>query len=287
MLCGFCGLPVVQHRNAVQEMVPHNGGVRKQLYHKKRCWHRELRRRRSEERRREQVAAGPLDPMAEVAAFVERRMGVTVPTAEPTTACAASEAPQMETTMADDTTVTVERAEEEPAVTAPPPARRKHLYVAVYEWTMATEGRWFTAKELFRAMRGLGYTSCTKDSSTTTLTQLRNGGKVALEVARLGNQRLYRVEMGERPPVPTRRRKGRRPQKHALIPGVATAELAHPRGVAVAETNGRREHLEMFSLRAERTLRELESTLTELVRDAIKGARADVAKLVAEELEHG
>src|SRR5262245_26011099 len=56
MLCGWCSHPVIRHALAVEEFIPDTrpgaeaGRLRKQLYHKKRCWSKELRRRLDSER---------------------------------------------------------------------------------------------------------------------------------------------------------------------------------------------------------------------------------------------
>ena len=57
MLCGWCGKPVIRHQQAVEEFVPDDRPgapalgegrpppLRKQLYHKKRCWSKEMKQR--------------------------------------------------------------------------------------------------------------------------------------------------------------------------------------------------------------------------------------------------
>jgi len=64
----MCGLPVLQHTNAVKEMIPGpDGTMRMQLYHAKRCWPK-LRKRRNKQARQEakekKMAANtpPTDP---------------------------------------------------------------------------------------------------------------------------------------------------------------------------------------------------------------------------------
>jgi hypothetical protein len=51
MLCGYCKHPVIRHMQAIEEFVPDGregadpARLRKQLYHKKKCWSKELRHR--------------------------------------------------------------------------------------------------------------------------------------------------------------------------------------------------------------------------------------------------
>jgi hypothetical protein len=55
-LCGWCGHPVIRHMQAIEEFVPDSREgadptrLRKQLYHKKKCWSKELRSRIDTER---------------------------------------------------------------------------------------------------------------------------------------------------------------------------------------------------------------------------------------------
>ena len=61
MLCGWCRKPVIRHQQAIEEFVPvpndREGRLRKQLYHKKKCWSKEQRARLNRARNEARGAA--------------------------------------------------------------------------------------------------------------------------------------------------------------------------------------------------------------------------------------
>jgi len=320
---------------AVEEMVPipndTEGRLRKQLYHKRRCWSKEVRRRielKREHKRCEhdqldaslKRADSMLDVIAESRAYEEGAEATKARMKEKLPEIVRNIGTRAPELVADAEVVMVE---DEPtgAVTAGkvqgPHLGPGVLQKAVEDAILARSDTWFTKRDIMADIARAGLTTSEK-SVEQTITVLAR--KVGLDKRRAGLHFEFRLALEtQKPaplPIPPQAPKVQRPQpiRHQDRPGPFEREqlAAQTFAAAVAATsdpllreelpgtveepvmaqhdNGnvsKRVHQALFVLKSEKLLNELERTMMDLVRDAIKQARAEISKLVEEELSDG
>lgn len=194
-MCGYCDLPVYDHhgkRAGHAEVVTlSDGRTKRQLYHAKRCWPRELRRRRDMERairmeaQQEHVCASD-DLVMAVLTEGERREEAQESDAEaPAEAIPGAtldEAPAIGPEAAGELVGSLGR-----------PGKHRGLKRAVYQAAAehAATGEWFSAGDVVWAVVGQGHRT-TRDTLVTMFTQWRKAHPGITEMRRVGNQRTYR-----------------------------------------------------------------------------------------------
>lgn len=247
-LCGWCNKPVIKHSHAIEEMVPipgdELGRLRKQLYHRKRCWSKEVRQRldlkRAEQRREDgveelrrvaiEVAGEKQVACAEGEAVrLVRQIAVKDPTLAGARDVEVGVTPERddvtpECRMCGQPHLTVDHKQGQirkaiPGGTAGP---RVGLLDKIEKYLRASTG-WFRLEQLSAYIAGEGITT-SHESVRAGMWIVRHKRHVALDERRVGNMREYRlagsVEAAP-PPLEHRAPKVERPQRirHSNRPG--------------------------------------------------------------------
>jgi len=341
MLCGWCRKPVIEHTKAVEEFVPIPNApagfpLRKQLYHKRRCWSKELRRRLDDQRRlrREHPEHECESDVAKMRLLAEQVVdekgtfdGKTIEdSADELVRFAAVRSPELMDAHVVEATMPAGTIVKSPGGKPETQLGRNVLRRACEDAILKRAGEWFTKREIMADVAEAGL-STTEESVEQTVYALAK--QLGLEQRRIAgtNRKEFRfgVEQAKPlpppmpPPAPPKVERAQ-PVRHSDRPGpwereppmpsqaardavellaeraaVVEQELKHVVEAAIAlppvkETvmaeqpsrNGQAKVL--FMLKSERMLNELERTMMDLVRDAIKQARQELTKLAEDEL---
>jgi hypothetical protein len=319
MLCGWCGKPVTRHNNAVEEKVPWPSAadpqqLRKQLWHKKRCWSKEVRSRldsvraeKQAEREREGVlvkeAMVGLAELDQKAVELAREFAVREPTE-----------------LFNDARIvsTDELLREEHGMTArrdgSEKTKRGDLMAAVRLAIEARKGKWWTRAEIKKQVEELGISNSERDSIGQAIIVAARETQAERRVLD-GHTLEYRVVATESvaslPPLmpkPYEPKVGKQvEERHSTRPGpwqkpltvmpfdgrapveevvhsiVEEAGMSEPMNGKVSASS--RVRNAMFVLKSEKMLNDLERNLTAMVREAVETTRQAIEKLVEEELE--
>jgi hypothetical protein len=371
MLCGWCHKPVIRHQQAVEEFLPdmrvgaEPGRLRKQLYHKKRCWSKELRSRIDLERlgmrqQTEDKIGHVLETTEEAIEELTKELGqpsaritpegvarhvmVTRPelASELARTVVVGETPERDCPVCEGEImtdaqgeVTPRRPQGERSAKTLPPNRPGDVMAAVTAAIESHGGEWWTRKQIARDVAELGITS-TQESIDQTCYMY--GTRVPLERRRLGLlaefRNVARASEVVRPPsleevareVDRSAAQYQRQREHAqekrrpsgwekekvhqaalaikehypelprdtavdFVAGVIepsaieTSELVPSEEMMATTPTRNGKDRELFILKSERMLNELERTMMQLVQEAIKTARDQITKLVQEELD--
>src|SRR5262245_3205557 len=318
MLCGWCGKPVIQHAQAIEEFVPDPrpgappGLVRKQLYHKRRCWSKHVRDRLRAARR--EVEADPLMAAAlELVKLKGQEHGLSPD--------------EIESRLEDVTRGALVR---QPGLVADVVDPREGLFgevemasqvgkgkltKAIEDYILEMGEKWWSRADLVAAITQQLPT--TEGSVKQSLNILHK--RLKLEQRHKGNNFLeYRLGGSTAPaPIippmldkPYEEKVGRQvEERHSTRPThwekeqarlveqsgrevfeqaqrEAATDSVAPVEEPVMAQNGHSNGVgrQLFILKSERMLSELERTLQSLIADAIKSAREQIARMAEEEL---
>jgi len=330
MLCGWCRKPVIEHTKAVEEFVPIPNApagfpLRKQLYHKRRCWSKELRRRLDDQRRlrREHPEHECESDVAKMRLLAEQVVdekgtfdGKTIEdSADELVRFAAVRSPELMDAHVVEATMPAGTIVKSPGGKPETQLGRNVLRRACEDAILKRAGAWFTKREVMADVAEAGL-STTEESVEQTVYTLAK--QLGLDVRRIPgtNRKEFRFQADDTkvpPPMPAKpepKVERAQPVRHsdrpgpwerqelahvveqavAVQPAVLVPEVVAPVVLQVKETvmaeqpsrNGQAKVL--FMLKSERMLNELERTMMDLVRDAIKQARQELTKLAEDEL---
>ena len=368
MLCGWCGHPVIRHALAVEEFVPDTregadpGRLKKQLFHKKRCWSKELRSRIDTERadarlvRSVELAKQALEEhggpegVGRGQMSEERLIELAVRDVGGQKPNLVSERARLitvgESTELPDGLIAAEDEDGQPSATFDLPIEEKRrkvprgqLQLAVRTAIEARGAGWWTREQIREDVRQLGVET---DNETMDASIYQYGKLEALESRSIGKRKLseYRVRslqvpeplppMLDKPSVKVERpqpiRHKDRPtfweklaegagkkegtvvtfDRYETVPEPAIDVTPEPPNADVARALQRQEEFnewcklraeekamttanghakELFVLKSEKLLNDLERTMMQLVQETIKSAKEQISKLAEEELK--